>query len=550
MSNQTQPPVDALERPSAADQWNDPQTEMDDAARHALLRGTLLESMPLAVVTTDANGRILYTNARLETLFGYSRDELENQPIEVLIPERFRKLHVQHRQRYMEEPHMRSMGSGMDLSGRRKDGSEFPIEAGLSYVNTANGPIIISSITDISRRKQTEEMLELRVRERTRELERRREVSDGLRDTLTILNSNRTQDEILDHVTIQACRLLFADASAIYSIRGDSRTFTLETSHGLPGVVPGDEAPAFAAVQAQGTHLSSTGERMHIVAVERDDQAESDLFRTDDFRALLSVPLIVKDEIYGTLMLYYAEPRKFSPEEIELAMTVGDQAALAIENARLRTQVERAAVAAERNRIARDLHDSVTQTLFSATLIAEVLPRLWHNNLDESERRLGELRQLTRGALAEMRTLLLELRPATLIEVDIAELLRQLTEAVTGRARVPIVLETIGVCEPPPDVKIALYHIAQEALNNVAKHARARRASVILTGTDGRISLQVDDDGRGFVIDEVTPEHLGLTIMHERAEGINAHLEIQSEVGNGTKVRVQWEPEISERKQL
>jgi signal transduction histidine kinase len=262
------------------------------------------------------------------------------------------------------------------------------------------------------------------------------------------------------------------------------------------------------------------------------------------YQALLSVPLLVKDAGYGNLMLYYIEPRQFSPEEIELALAVGDQAALAIENARLRSQIERTAVTAERNRIARDLHDSVTQTLFSATLIAEVLPKLWERSRDESERRLEELRQLTRGALAEMRTLLLELRPATLIEVELSELLRQLTEATTGRTRAPITLSLEGNCQPPPDVKIAFYHIAQEALNNVAKHARAGHSSVHLRCDNDHFQLTVGDDGRGFILSEVTPEHLGLTIMRERAEDIGASLHIESSLDEGTVISIAW-PSVS-----
>jgi signal transduction histidine kinase len=258
------------------------------------------------------------------------------------------------------------------------------------------------------------------------------------------------------------------------------------------------------------------------------------------YQAGLTVPLLIKEEIYGSLILYYREPRSFTSEEMELAATVGDQTALAIENARLRTQVERTAVAAERSRIARDLHDSVTQTLFSAALIAEVLPRLWQRDVQESERRLEELRQLTRGALAEMRTLLLELRPATLEEVDIGELLRQLAEAFTGRARVPIRLELEGEGPLPPDVKIAFYHIGQEALNNVAKHGRASQTSVRLERGSGHARLTVTDDGQGFVIDSVTPEHLGLTIMHERAEAIGARLQIESRLQHGTTVVVEW----------
>ncbi|MGL4650277.1 MAG: sensor histidine kinase, partial [Caldilineaceae bacterium] len=230
----------------------------------------------------------------------------------------------------------------------------------------------------------------------------------------------------------------------------------------------------------------------------------------------------------------------FSNEEIELAVTFSEQAKLAIENARLRAQGEQLAVAAERNRIARDLHDSVTQTLFSASLIAEVLPRLWDRDREESRRRLDELRSLTRGALAEMRTLLLELRPAALVDADLNDLLRQLTEAAVGRARIPVTLTIEGVAPVPSDVKIALYHITQEALNNVTKHARAGVASIELRRLPGAVSLNVTDNGRGFQLGTVTSDHLGLGIMQERADDVGAQITIQSALGVGTTVTVEW----------
>jgi signal transduction histidine kinase len=251
--------------------------------------------------------------------------------------------------------------------------------------------------------------------------------------------------------------------------------------------------------------------------------------------------LLIKDKIYGGLVLYYSTPRQFSEEELNLAVTFSDQAALAIENARLRTQAEQAAVTAERNRLARDLHDSVTQTLFSASVIADVLPRLWENNRTEGQRRSQELRELTRGALAEMRTLLLELRPAKLVEIPLPDLLQQLSEAINGRSRVPITLEIVGECTPSPDVQIALYRIAQEALNNVAKHARATQAQVSLNCHPDYIELSITDDGGGFVWEGIKPKSLGLTIMQERTEAIGATLVINSQVGQGTQVVVRWE---------
>jgi two-component system nitrate/nitrite sensor histidine kinase NarX len=173
-------------------------------------------------------------------------------------------------------------------------------------------------------------------------------------------------------------------------------------------------------------------------------------------------------------------------------------------------------------------------------MIAEVLPRLWQRNPAEGERRLAELRELTRGALAEMRTLLLELRPARLIEVDMADLLRQLAEAIAGRARVPVSVQIEGEVEIPADVKVAFYRIAQEALNNVAKHAQARHAQIQLYGADNAVNMKVFDDGCGFVFERIKPEHLGLGIMRERAEAIGATLEVQSRPDHGTVVSVRW----------
>jgi PAS domain S-box-containing protein len=209
-------------------------------------------------------------------------------------------------------------------------------------------------------------------------------------------------------------------------------------------------------------------------------------------------------------------------------------------NELLREKAAQDAVAAERTRLARDLHDAVTQTLFSATLIADVLPDLWIMNRDEGQRRLEELRQLTRGALAEMRTLLVELRPNALVEVPLPTLLRQLTEALTGRSRVNIQLNAEGETKLPADVQVGLYRIAQEALNNVVKHARADQA--VLTLRLGKsVRLTVADNGIGFDPSIVTADHLGLKIMRERAESIGARISLYSEPGEGSQVSVVWE---------
>jgi signal transduction histidine kinase/streptogramin lyase len=198
------------------------------------------------------------------------------------------------------------------------------------------------------------------------------------------------------------------------------------------------------------------------------------------------------------------------------------------------------AVASERTRLARDLHDAVTQTLFSASLIAEVLSDVWDRNQGEGRKRLEELRQLTRGALAEMRTLLVELRPNALIDVPLPVLLKQLGESFIGRARLPVQLNVDGSRTLPPDVQLAFYRITQEALNNIAKHAKATQVIVTLR-MDGIVRLSIVDNGAGFDPAAVPADHLGTKIMRERAEAIGATYSLYSEPGEGTQISVTWE---------
>jgi PAS domain S-box-containing protein len=198
------------------------------------------------------------------------------------------------------------------------------------------------------------------------------------------------------------------------------------------------------------------------------------------------------------------------------------------------------AVAADRTRLARDLHDAVTQTLFSASLTAEVLPELWEMDVDEAKRSTEELRQLTRGALAEMRTLLLELRPATLTQTSLRDLIQQLCEAFIGRSRLPITLKIEGDCKLPPEVQVACYRIAQESLNNVFKYARATEVKVDLFISTACVRFEVCDNGIGFDLSGTKPTSLGMRIMRERAEAIGAEFHISSTPGSGTCVDVTW----------
>jgi signal transduction histidine kinase len=200
------------------------------------------------------------------------------------------------------------------------------------------------------------------------------------------------------------------------------------------------------------------------------------------------------------------------------------------------------AAAEERTRLARDLHDAVSQTLFSASIIAEVLPKIWEKNQDEGRKRLEEVRQLTKGALAEMRMLLFELRPSALAEAELGYLVRQLAEGFTGRLRIPVIGTIQKECVLPPDIKVALYRIAQEALNNIAKHAGATEVRIDLTCSccSDAVEMYIADNGRGFDSSAAHPDSLGLGIMQDRARDIGASISIKSAVGSGTVIKLNW----------
>jgi len=200
-----------------------------------------------------------------------------------------------------------------------------------------------------------------------------------------------------------------------------------------------------------------------------------------------------------------------------------------------------AAAAAERERLARDLHDAVSQNLFSAGLIAELLPELWEIDQIEARSSLVKLRQLIRATSAEMRTMLLELRPDSLTEAALDVLLDHLSETLTSRAGIPVVTELDKGCDVPLDVKIALYRIVQEAFNNIAKHAQAGKVNLTYRCDDERVEICVQDNGRGFDPGAIPPGHMGVGIMQARIAEVGGSLIVASEAGQGTRIVLKWQ---------
>jgi PAS domain S-box-containing protein len=425
----------------------------------------------------------------------------------------------------------------------------FPIKGENGQSNSVCG--ITRNVTE---RVLARERLEQRVEERTREIERRRKVAEGLRGILKELNSNHSLDEVLDFITTQSRQLLDANSVAICRLpaRAGNKLPTIRAACGLlkgyvstKGLPLGQAAFDQAIVERRPVTISGITDAQDVAIDNHNPQAvgQSLSALANQCKTVLAVPLLVKEEVYGGLVLYYSTPRQLSEEEIGLAVTLADHAALAIENARLRTQVRQTAVTTERNRLARDLHDSVAQALYSMTLYAEATNRaMAAGKQDVVTKNIHELHDMAREAMLDMRLLIFELHPPVLENEGLVAALQARIAAVETRGGVQAEVCTKGERRLPLPIEEALYWITQEALNNAVKHAKAQHVTIHLHFDEKTVYLEVQDDGLGF--DAANAKHaggLGMRGIKERVQQIDAKLDIHSLPEKGTTVRVKVE---------
>ncbi|WP_420637804.1 ATP-binding protein [Candidatus Poriferisocius sp.] len=366
-------------------------------------------------------------------------------------------------------------------------------------------------------RREVEERVRLEQRER-----RRRAEAESLRDTAAAIAGSLQLDDVIEQV-LRGVEQLFDHRRSHIALYDNEGELELAGQRG-PGRDNLDDVEPHARVP----------DPLVPVTGEAGLSGGSGPVIGGDGTVIL--PLEVADRRLGYLAVEPLPGAGFSPEEVGLLATIADQASSAISNSRALMMARSLAAVEERQRLANDLHDSVSQTLWTATLTAETLARTAALT-DPETAQLRRLHQLTKGALSEMRTLLLELRPDVIEETPLADLVYQLVGAFESRKSAPCRVELEEIPELLPTEKVALYRILQESLNNVARHAEAGAVEIKLATDGDQISLQVSDDGVGFDATKVH-EHLGLRIMAERAESIGAKLEIRSAENQGTTVSV------------
>ncbi|HEY1820286.1 MAG TPA: GAF domain-containing sensor histidine kinase [Trebonia sp.] len=266
-----------------------------------------------------------------------------------------------------------------------------------------------------------------------------------------------------------------------------------------------------------------------------------------DWDGFAAAPLESRGRVVGTLSAFY--PSGLTPAaqaEVERLAAVADQAAMAVDNAGLLDKTRRWAVAQERNRLGRELHDAIVQDVFSLAVHSRTIQVSAETGdpADVERIRAGaaELIELSRSALTALRALIFELRPPALQDHSLIEAVRAYAASMSGRSGVPItVLDERADTALPEVASDNIYRVVQESLHNVVRHAEARKVTVSFRdgaspGAGAEVVVEIADDGRGFNPGLVGEGHLGLITMRERAEDLGGCLEVRSQQGNGTRV--------------
>ncbi len=363
--------------------------------------------------------------------------------------------------------------------------------------------------------------------------------ADTLHQIARILNSTLNLDEILSLILEHIQRIIPHDSANIMLIENGMVQLVQHTGWTKKKV---DEFSAEMFSIMELPHLI-TMHKTHLPYLIGDVTSFDDwksVLDVNDPRAYLGAPICVDDEVIGFLNLDSVHANHFNQKHAKKLEAFVDQVAVAIKNARLYHDLHELTIIEERQRLARDLHDSVSQTLFASSIISNAIIKQWQRDPASIGDELIELRDLMLGALAEMRTLLFELRPNTLLETSLGDLIRQLLETVKGHTRLKIEVTVQGDCILPDDVHVAFFRIAQEAINNVIKHARATRLQVYLKSESTWTEMIIQDNGRGFDLANVNPHRFGIKIMKERAIEANITNEVASIPNKGTIVTVRW----------
>ncbi|MEW6636556.1 MAG: GAF domain-containing sensor histidine kinase [Actinomycetota bacterium] len=376
-------------------------------------------------------------------------------------------------------------------------------------------------------------------RENSEDLERRNRELSVLNEVARELNRSVSLGEALSFTLSRVAALLGLRTGWIWLLGEGSPEPYLAATRNLPPALAGDprRMDGSGYCYCLDTYKKGDLEGAANVNVLTCSRLKGLVDGTDGLRYHASIPLYAHGRKLGVMNVASADWRSLSPDELRLLHTIGDLLGIAVERARLADESGRLGALEERNRLAREIHDTIAQGLTAAALQLESADALLDADREKARTAIERALSLTRSNLEEARRSVLDLRAAPLEGRPLAKALRSLVDRWETETGVTARLLSVNAARPlPPGVEVALYRICQEALNNVARHADAGRATVRLVATPERVSLAVEDDGRGFDPSRVPEGRHGLLGMRERAEALGGTLAVRSAPGRGTKV--------------
>ncbi len=478
----------------------------------------LVEGLPDGLTVVDGEGRIVYVNGLMETLSGYTRAELIGQLIELLVPDALRELHLQHRASYLANPRARPMGANVEISLRRKDGRVFPVDIALSPLQRSSGMLVLATVRDATERRRAQSRMQAVI-------EVTRSIMEG--------ESDAALQQIAHHA-----RVLAGAAQATVSVpEPGGETLLIRAADG-DRAAELQHASLPAAGSLAGEALR-TGVPINVADATHDSRAHEATIAAGRFGPVFSMPLRVGGRSFGVLTVANeagAEP--FSGENLKVVELFGNQAAVALEYARLRQDLQRLAVLEDRERIARELHDGVIQALFAVGMTLQATEAK-ADDADTVRSRLAAAVESIDAAIRDLRNYIFGLRPGLLADRQLDQALRELATEFQERSGIVTVVDIDPrVAAHFVNSSTPLVQIAREALSNVARHAKADTCRLSFVQQDEHAVLEVDDDGQGVPTGAFRSTGQGLRNMEERAAAMGAQFSFESSPQQGTTVRV------------
>ncbi len=541
------------------------QVRSQEATRAAKARFEgILEIAEDAIISVDAKQRIVLFNRGAERIFGYAQAEIVGQSLDLLLPGRFVGAHRQHLEDFARSREVaRGMGQRREVFGLRKDGHEFPAEASISKLDLGGEWIFTVILRDIAQRKRAAEAL------RASEHLARGQL-DALTRTLDALAQESDPDRLLEHVSRTLVEQSGAHSVSVWDRSEDggwldlmavvedgrfqTRDDAIHPAARLP--ILAQDHPLWSEIFRAGQHavledVDQVSARIRVGSepdaiwhtVARDACVDSATLLPErpshglETRTILFVPMLIAGQVAGIMDIRFQHKRSFRREEIELTQALAHQATLAIQLTRLSRQSRQVAVTAERNRMARDIHDTLAQGFTGVIVQLEAAADATSKGLTkEAEAHLGRAGDLARESLKEARRSVQALRLQALEEKSLCEALNGLLQKMTAGTSLQTKCVLRGAPRKlPPNWDENLLRISQEILTNVLRHAHARCFTLQLAFEPEGIRMELRDDGCGF---DLMRKHdgFGLLGIRERVESMGGRLTIQSERGAGTVI--------------